>query len=324
VREADRTHIRYTRNRYFREWSHAAQPDGSPDEIVWQFGLSPAEQVHMIEQGRADWTADAIPRRLLDPLRTQHPTQVHINPLAETDFFQINTTRPPFNDLRVRRALNLAIDRRRVRAIYGGSAAAVTTCQTLPPGVPGFQRFCPYQHDFARARRLVNASGTAGEKVIVWGFTDDPTISPEVSRYVADVLRRLGYRARAKLLSHNQLDQMGADVFRTIQLIAAGWVPDFPSAHAMLTIWFRCDGAYNHHYFCRPAIDNWMDRAAQLQLIDPRRAARQWSQIDRRLVAEAAWLPLVNPRAIDFVSERVHGYQRHPILGIIADQLQLR
>jgi len=43
--------------------------------------------------------------------------------------------------------------------------------------------------------------------------------------------------------------------------------------------------------------------------------------VDRHLTAEAAWLPLVNPRATDFVSERVRNYQRHPAWGIIADQL---
>jgi hypothetical protein len=35
----------------------------------------------------------------------------------------------------------------------------------------------------------------------------------------------------------------------------------------------------------------------------------------------AAWVPLVNPRAIDFLSARVGNYQHHPVLGLIADQL---
>ena len=65
VASADRHHIRYVRNPFFREWSHAAQPAGNPDEIVWRFGLSPAQQVRAIEQGRADWMADPVPGALL-------------------------------------------------------------------------------------------------------------------------------------------------------------------------------------------------------------------------------------------------------------------
>jgi ABC-type transport system substrate-binding protein/DNA-binding SARP family transcriptional activator len=324
VVEADRAHVRYERNPRFREWSHAAQPDGIPDAIVWRFGVSPAKQVQMIEEGRADWMADGIPPGLVAELRTRHPAQLHVKPLAETDFFQINTTRPPFDDVRVRRALNLAVDRREIVRQYGGRDLATPTCQPLPPGVPGFRRYCPYRHDLPQALRLVRASGTASQAVTVWGFTDDPTISPDVSRYVAAVLRRLGYQARVKLVSHEALSKMRSTGFKKIQIIPAGWVPDFPSANAMLPIWFRCDGANNHDWFCRPGLDRLMEHAAEVEFSDPHRAARLWSQVDRRLVADAAWVPLVNPRAVDFVSERVRNYERHPVWGLIADQLQLR
>jgi ABC-type transport system substrate-binding protein len=159
--------------------------------------------------------------------------------------------------------------------------------------------------------------------VSIWGFTDDPTISSSVTRYVAGVLGQLGYQPRLRLVTHGEIDKMPSTVFRKIQLIPAGWVPDFPSANAMLPTWFRCHAAYTHGWFCRPELDRLMERAAELQFSDPRQAARRWSQVDRRLVAAAAWVPLVNPRATDFVSERVRNYQHHPVWGLIADQLQL-
>ena len=55
-RERDEREIRYVRNPYFREWSHAAQPDGNPDEIALRFGLDAGRRVREIEQGRADWS----------------------------------------------------------------------------------------------------------------------------------------------------------------------------------------------------------------------------------------------------------------------------
>jgi peptide/nickel transport system substrate-binding protein len=57
---------------------------------------------------------------------------------------------------------------------------------------------------------------------------------------------------------------------------------------------------------------------------NPRAAARAWAEIDRQLVARAAWLPLVDLHGLDFVSARVRNYQFHPYSGIIADQLWLR
>jgi hypothetical protein len=53
-------------------------------------------------------------------------------------------------------------------------------------------------------------------------------------------------------------------------------------------------------------------------------SARIWAQIDRNLVNEAAWLPTLNERGLDFLSARVTGYQSMPYWGLLADQLSTR
>jgi DNA-binding SARP family transcriptional activator/ABC-type transport system substrate-binding protein len=191
VASANERIVRYVRNPYFRERSHAAQPDGNPDKIVMRLGLSPERQTREIAAGRADWGAANIPAELLPALRARYPERFHPWAIPTTDFFQFNLTLPPFDDVRVRRAFNLALDRRKIVRLYGGPDIAAPTCQVLPPGIPGYRPYCPYTRnpgpsghwngpDLARARRLVAASGTRGARVTLWAQQGDPTITPEV------------------------------------------------------------------------------------------------------------------------------------------------
>lgn len=330
IAKATKREIHYVRNPYFREWSHAAQPDGNPDEIIMRFGLTPEEAVHAIRDGRADWSADSVPTSLLPELRTRFASQLRSLAIPVTDFFQFNTTLPPFDDVRVRQALNFAIDRREVVRIYGGREAATPTCQVLPPGAQGYRPYCPYTRgsgvgtwrpDLARARQLVAASGTRGAHVTVWGWTDDAAIRPPLIHYTAAVLRQLGYRADVRLVPHGFLDPTPERLLGKIQLIPAGWGD---STHGFFTTWFSCAGVNSHGWFCDPALDREIARAKSLQAAKPRAAAAVWAGIDRDLVDQAAWVPLVNERVVDFVSSRVRNYQFHPYWGFMADQAWLR
>ena len=88
----------------------------------------------------------------------------------------------PFDDVRVRRALNLAVDRNAAVDAFGGPGTAVPACQMLPPGISGYVRYCPYTRDpsasgrwkgpdLQRARRLVAGTRHRGMLVTYWVFT---------------------------------------------------------------------------------------------------------------------------------------------------------
>ena len=288
-----------------------------------RFGLSADAALRAVERNEADEGIDSASPARLAVLRRRYPSRLHAFTIPTTDFGQFNTTIPPFDDIRVRRALNLAVDRRRIARMYGGPDLATPTCQVLPAGIPGFRRHCPHPGpDLARARRLVDASGTRGQRVVVWGWTDDPTIAPAVVRYVTSVLRRLGYDARTHLVPHDALHRAPERVFRRIQLIFAAWGGD--TASGFFGTWFACSGSANHGFHCDPKLDRLMERAQLLKAARPREAIALWERLDRRLTERAVWLPMINEHALDFVSERVRNYQVHPYWGVIVDQLWLR
>ena len=322
--------IRYVRNPYFHEWSHAAQPEGNPDQIVTRFGLSNSAAAREVEEGRADYSTDSIPTGMLATLKTRFPGQLHPATIPTAAFYPLNSRLPPFDDVRVRRALNLAIDRRVLVRLYGGPDQATPTCQLLPPGLIGYHRDCPYTRnpdsggewrgpDLAEAKRLVAASGTRGTLVRIG---DGESGNSSVDRYIAGVLRRLGYRASVRS-APDAYFHVHPDIFKHLQMHQLGW-GDTP--YSYFATFFSCATQFrqfNYGWFCDRRIVSEDRRAQSLLTSNPGGASTAWATIDRQIVSQAALLPLVDLHGVDFVSARVRNYQFHPYSGIIADQLWL-
>jgi peptide/nickel transport system substrate-binding protein len=173
-----------------------------------------------------------------------------------------------------------------------------------------------------RARRLVAASGTRGMKVSVWSFSDDGLSPPAVPRHAVSVLRRLGYRASLRLVTHAVLSDAPERAYAGIHLFPTGWLTN--TADGFFIPWLSCHGAGDHGWFCSPRLDRAMRHATALASPDPRASARIFARIDREIVDRAAIVPLINPRQIDFVSARVRNLQHHAFLGPVVDQFVVR
>src|SRR5687768_11353710 len=110
--------------------------------------------------GRLHLTSTVSPDRI--PIfRRENSDELRTDPYLGLYFYRINVTRPPFNDPRVREALNLAIDRRLIveRVAQGGQAAA---SGIVPPGIQSYQSSEQVQFNRQRARQLLAEAGFPG------------------------------------------------------------------------------------------------------------------------------------------------------------------
>jgi YVTN family beta-propeller protein len=322
--DAKRSVIRLVRNPRFRLWSAAAQPDGFPDQIVERFGLTGASAVHAVESGAADLTADGPDQTwspvLTSTLRTRYSSRLYHAPATGTVAVWLNTKLPPFDDLRVRRALNFAVDRNHLVALAGGPDVAQVGCQVLPPNTDGYRRYCPYTlepnadgaysgPDVIKARQLVAASGTKGQPVTVW-FYDIP-IGRRNGAYLVSVLRSLGYKAQLRTVPHT-----GSTWRPNRQAGVGGWAADYPSPNNFFSPLFTCrsydpgrpNANLNAAGFCSRRMDAEIARARALQTSDPPAASRLWSRIDHRITDQALWVVIRSGVAPDFVSRRIGNY----------------
>jgi peptide/nickel transport system substrate-binding protein len=331
--------IRLVRNPKFREWSPAAQPSGFPNSIVWRIRGSHDAHVSEVLHGSADLAFDAsrASPSMLESVRTQHASRLEVNPRDVTWFLVLNTRAPPFDDVRVRRALNFAVDRERLRDLALGHGLGSTTCQVLPPNLDGYEPYCPYTvgptadgtwsaPDLERARRLVRASGTLGQRVTVW-LPDWAGIPANAGRYVASVLDDLGYRARFRFAP----DPYGLEDELHVQIGFSGEGASFPKPASFIGEVLACS-AYNpvnqdnpnSAEFCDPAIDREIAGAQSLEKNDPERASRLWAKIDRDLTNQAPWVPFANGAQADVVSAKLRNYQFNPRWGVLLDQLWVK
>jgi peptide/nickel transport system substrate-binding protein len=271
---------------------------------------------------------------------TRYADRFHSDPSPATVWWFLNTRVPPFDDLRVRRALNYATDRKRLVELTG--ELAQTTCQILPPSFPGYRPYCPYTRkpnpagtwtapDLAKARALVAASGTAGSRVEVPVFAEDP-VPNTVARYFASLLRRLGYRTSNRAFRDaGEHFAYALDSRNRAQSGPAGWFADAIAASNFFRPLFTCASLVpkspanqNISEYCNPQLDAKIKEAAALQASDPARAEELWSEIDRTLVDQAVAVPWRSPRDKALVSERVGNYQGHPLWGTLLDQLWVK
>jgi peptide/nickel transport system substrate-binding protein len=332
------------RNPYFHVWNPLAQPAGYPNQIVEKYGLTISDEVTAVENGQADavYDGDTIPADRLNELNgPQFASRVHVNSLTADFYFALNTKTAPFNNLKARQAINYAANRSAYVKIAGGPSLAVPTCQVLPPNFPGYKPYCPYTAgtstakwtalDLAKARQLVTQSGTAGMKVVVSGTTD--SLGRAVAAQMVSDLNAIGYKASSQLLAagiQGTFVQNSNNISKW-NVAWSQWYQDYPAASDFLNILLGCGNIHPHSdaspniaEFCDPAIQAQMTRAEAMGGTNPVAANNLWAQIDREVTDQAPWVDVYNPKLIDFLSTRVHGYQFNPELYILFDQTWLK
>lgn len=322
-----------SRNRYFRQWSAAAQPAGFPDQIVVRSHYSPAEQTAAVENGRADLVWDSPPTARLASLGQSFPSQLHESPLAWTNYVWLNVHRPPFDSLLARRALEYAVDRNALASLVPGALPGRPTCQLLPPAFPGYVSYCPYTvspatsgrwlaPDMARAQALVRQSGTAGDHVTLIPFPDDPG---RVLQKLVATLRSLGYPTRVEQLPQAAYFGQGqARAFVQAQAGTTGWIADYVAASDFFVPLVQCGQSGNYGRLCDTKLDARIKKALTDQSRQAGIASREWSAIDRTVVDDAVDVPLSNPLEPDFVARRVGNFEYNPQWGVLVDQLWVR
>jgi peptide/nickel transport system substrate-binding protein len=258
----------------------------------------------------ADLKAEVIER--FGPDGTEAQRYKEFSTLS-TYFFFLNTKIEPFDDPKVREAVNVGIDKTAFARIFAGELTP--GCSFLPPGMPGYTEEldvsdCPWGDpndppDIERAKRLISEAGAEGAEVTVWGNSDEPT--PRVTQAYADQLNQIGLDAEPKIVN-------GAVYFQTIgnekteaQTGFANWFADFPHP---LNFFFLVDGEAiqptnnaNFGYVDDERINK--ELAALGEESDLPAVTDRWEELNDYLVENAYLAAYGHNKLATFVSDRI-------------------
>jgi peptide/nickel transport system substrate-binding protein len=315
--------MRLVRNPHFKQWSEDAQPAGYADEIDYDYGLDDEAAVTAVENGQADWMFDQPPADRLGEIGSRYAGQVHISPLFAFYFVAMNVNMAPFDNEKVRQAVNLAVDRKAAVNLFGGPRLAAASCQILPPGFPGYQPYCPFTKDpgtawtapdMAKAKQLMQDSGVKpGQQVTL--IVNDRAADRSIGTYLQSVLRELGFDAAVKAISPNIQFTYIQNTNNKVQISLTDWFQDYPAPSDFLYVLFSCanfhpgsDASINISGFCDKGIDAQMREALGTAVTDQAAANTMWAKIDQEVTDHAPVASLFTPKHVDFIAKRVGGY----------------
>lgn len=205
-------------------------PSGHVDKIDITVVRNGSTQVNEIERDKTNWMQTIVPADLYSKVKDKYEgTQFRIEHQINIYYFWMNTTQPPFDDLKVRQAVNYAVDSAALERIYAGSLVAAH--QILPDGTPGHETFDLYPHSMAKAEALLKEANPSDRDITVW--TDNESPNNEAGAYYQDVLSKLGFNAKLKTISADSYSTViGNEATPDLDTGWFNWFVDYPHPNA--------------------------------------------------------------------------------------------
>ncbi|HET6462915.1 MAG TPA: ABC transporter substrate-binding protein [Candidatus Krumholzibacteria bacterium] len=297
---------------------HRAHIQDGVTGIHYRIIPEPFTRIAEFESGTIDVLE--IPDAEVSRFRSDKKYADHVLKRPELRVFYVGINNTKFTDVRVRRALNHAVNvPALVRVLASGEA--VPAHGSVPPALPGYRERPGYEYDPARARALLAEAGYPnGLSLEIWQreSAEGNRVLEAVQGYllaagVHATLVRREWSAFKEAVNAGKVDAFFLD-----------WIADYPEAENFLFPLFDTanqGGGGNRSRFSDAEVDRRLD--ATSRMVDPAARDRAYAEIDSLVYAEAPWIYLYFPTSFHVVSPHVSGYKL-PSVYLANDFSQVR
>jgi peptide/nickel transport system substrate-binding protein len=300
----------YARNPYWAKANEKAMPEyprGHVNGAKVTIVRNPDTQVNDVEQGKFDWMENPPPASRYAQVKEKFEgTQFKVVPTISTYYFWMNVTQPPFNDPKVRQAVNYAIDPAALERIYAGQIKA--THQILPDGMPGHKALDLYPHSMSKAKEMMEEANPSDKNITVWTDTESP--NKEAGEYYEGVLAQLGFSTTLKEINaDNYFTVIGNLSTPNLDTGWSDWFQDYPHPNDFFQPLLAGESILktNNGNFAQinePELNEEITKLREEQLRPPQE--KRYSELDKKYMEAAPWAPYGQRTLSTFVSSAIN------------------
>jgi len=288
------------------------------DRIDFDLATNTSTALLRLQNGEVDVLGDGIPAADYQRIKNDPTWSKYTYDAPEIAWYYVflNVLEKPFDDVRVRQAVNMAIDTAKIQKIMAGQAKALG--QVYPDGMPGHQSGKSfYSYDPAAAKNLLAEAGYPdGFKTTFYSHNVDPF--PKIAQAVQADLKAVGIEADIE-----QMDKATYWDFISLKKSHAGiglsdWYQDFPDPSDWIGPLFikasAVDGGANSSFWWDQRVEDLYHKA--VNELDPQARIDLYVQMQEIIMEEAPTAPLFQPMWNGMYGKDVGGYYYHPVWNL--------
>ena len=255
--------------------------------------------------------------RLIDPSHSLNSELVTAAPAFSVQYIGLNVNEPPLDDIKVRQALNLAIDKKEIATIVLGDQV-VPAKGILPPGFPGYnESISGYEFEPERALQLLRDSkyGDDLDNLPPITITTPGSFGANVSLDMEVILamweKNLGIKTEFQQTEYATfLKDLNK---RRFQMFDIGWIADYPDPENFLDVLFYSDSSNNHTNYNNPRVNTLLEKARVER--DEMLRFSIYNEVEQTILDDAPWIPLwYSGERYLLVKPNVHDYLQTPLI----------
>ncbi|WP_442801093.1 glutathione ABC transporter substrate-binding protein GsiB [Serratia rubidaea] len=309
----------------FAGYWKAGQP--KLDSITWRPVVDNNTRAAMLQTGEADF-AFPIPYEQAKVLEKNAKLNLVVAPSIQQRYISMNVTQKPFDNPKVRQALNYAINKEAlIKVAFAGYAAPAQG--PLPPTIDFASRYQPWPYDPAKARELLKEAGYPnGFSTTLWSSHNHST-AQKVLQFTQQQLAQVGVKVKVTAMDAGQraaqVESVGVKD-TGVRMFYTGWSASTGEADWALSPLFASQAAppkqFNTAFYSNPQVDK--DLSDALATTDRSKKQALYKDAQDHIWADAPWIFLATERLLSAGSKQLSGFYVMPDTSFSFDDADLK